>query len=114
MSTAEKCIVGLICGTLFALVLFVEPPKWMGRLMAYLADWIEGVARAVFYRGRHHTRARLLVRPFDERPRPTVAQIQARIRREVKLVRVGTGYIAIDVDARGHDESVARALAAIA
>lgn len=38
--------------------------------------------RALFYRGRHHLRAPLLARPFDERPRVTVATITERIRRE--------------------------------
>lgn len=61
-------------------------PRWMHRLMARLS----GAITAVFYRGRHHKRAPLPARPFDERhPRPTVETIAARIRREAREAAYG-------------------------
>ena len=64
--------------------------------------------RALFYRGRPHLHASLLARPFDERPRVTVAAIAERLRREVQQRReawstsAGSLSVAIvpDVDVR--------------
>ena len=63
--------------------------------------------RALFYRGRHHLRARLLVRPFDERPRVTVATIANRIRSEIP---VGSALIVVEPDVRAFDRGLRGAL----
>lgn len=62
--------------------------------------------RTLFYRGRHHLRASLLARPFDERPRVTVATIAARLRREA----LGTASVVIEPDVHQFDAGVRRAL----
>ncbi len=63
--------------------------------------------RALFHRGRHHLHARLLARPFDERPRVTVATIADRIRREIP---VGSALIVVEPDVRAFDRGLRRAL----
>lgn len=51
--------------------------------------------RALFYRGRHHLRAALLARPFDERPRVTVSVIAARLRREAREAALASALIGV-------------------
>ncbi|AKF14898.1 hypothetical protein AVT46_gp37 [Mycobacterium phage MOOREtheMARYer] len=112
MTTIEAVIVGTAIGSLFTLAVFIEPPAFMVRLFGWLVGRTEAFA-GWFRRGRHHQRAPLIARPFDERhPRPTPAQIRARIEREVKLVprKYGRGYIAIDVDVMEFDEQLADVL----
>lgn len=68
--------------------------------------------RALFYRGRHHLHASLLARPFDERPRVTVAAIAERLRREARQRReaLGTASVVIEPDVHQFDAGVRRAL----
>jgi hypothetical protein len=74
MTRPEALVFALFVGSLFALALFCNPPR----------------------RGRHHVRPSLLMRPFDDRPRPSPDQIAARLRREAES-RAALGFVKLTI-----------------
>lgn len=82
MTRPEALGVALLIGSLFALAIFCEAPRWL---------------RVLFYRGRHHQHTA---------PRPnaelvTVTTIAARLRSEAREAAHGRSYLTVapDVDA---------------